>query len=104
VWSRAVHAQGTVKASPGSVNVTVVVDGAVVRAGDVIVADDDGVLALPADRAPDVLAAARARLTNEADKRTKLAAGTLGVDLYGLRPLLAQLGVRYVDTDEARST
>ncbi|PRY44775.1 4-carboxy-4-hydroxy-2-oxoadipate aldolase/oxaloacetate decarboxylase [Umezawaea tangerina] len=97
VWSRAVHAQGTVKASPGSVNVPVVADGRVVRPGDVVVADDDGVLALPVAAAPDVAAAAAKRLAGEAAKRAELAGGTLGIDLYGLRPLLADLGVTYVD-------
>jgi 4-hydroxy-4-methyl-2-oxoglutarate aldolase len=97
VWSRAVHAQGTVKASPGSVNVPVVLDGQLVRPGDVIVADDDGVLALPAADAPAVAAAAATRIADEAAKRTALAGGTLGVDLYGLRERLAGLGVRYVD-------
>jgi 4-hydroxy-4-methyl-2-oxoglutarate aldolase len=97
VWSRAVHAQGTVKASPGSVNVPVVAAGQIVRPGDIIVADDDGVLALPAARGGEVADTAASRLANEATKRETLAAGTLGVDLYGLRTLLADLGVEYVD-------
>ncbi|MFC7534523.1 4-carboxy-4-hydroxy-2-oxoadipate aldolase/oxaloacetate decarboxylase [Actinoplanes sp. GCM10030250] len=97
VWSRAIHAQGTVKASPGSVNVPVVADGQIVRPGDIVVADDDGVLALPATRGAEVAAAADRRLAAEAHKREQLASGTLGVDLYDLRPLLAELGVRYVD-------
>jgi 4-hydroxy-4-methyl-2-oxoglutarate aldolase len=97
VWSRAVHAQGTVKASPGSVNVPVVADGQIVRPGDIVVADDDGVLALPAAMGGSVADAAAKRLDNEAAKRRQLAGGTLGVDLYHLRPLLAELGVRYVD-------
>lgn len=97
VWSRAVHAQGTVKASPGSVNVPVVAAGQLVSPGDIIVADDDGVIALPAATGRTVAEAAAKRLDNEAVKREKLAAGTLGVDLYDLRPLLASLGVRYVD-------
>ncbi|WNV86156.1 4-carboxy-4-hydroxy-2-oxoadipate aldolase/oxaloacetate decarboxylase [Umezawaea sp. Da 62-37] len=97
VWSRAVHAQGTVKASPGSVNVPVVVDGRVVRPGDVVVADDDGVVVLPVALAPAAAEAAAKRLAAEADKRATLAGGALGVDLYGLRPLLADLGVTYVD-------
>jgi 4-hydroxy-4-methyl-2-oxoglutarate aldolase len=97
VWSRAVHAQGTVKASPGSVNVAVVAAGQIVRPGDIVVADDDGVLALPASRGAEVADAAAKRLANEATKRETLAAGTLGVDLYGLRTLLAELGVEYVD-------
>lgn len=97
VWSRAVHAQGTVKASPGSVNVPVVAAGQRVEPGDVVVADDDGVLVLPASAAADVAAAAARRTENEAAKREQLAGGTLGVDLYNLRPLLDQLGVQYVD-------
>jgi 4-hydroxy-4-methyl-2-oxoglutarate aldolase len=97
VWSRAVHAQGTVKAGPGSVNVPVVAAGRLVRPGDIVVADDDGVLALPAARGVAVAEAAAQRLANETVKREKLAAGTLGVDMYHLRPLLAELGVRYVD-------
>jgi 4-hydroxy-4-methyl-2-oxoglutarate aldolase len=97
VWSRAVHAQGTVKASPGSVNVPVVAAGQLVRPGDIIVADDDGVLALPAAVGRDVAAAAAKRLEDEAAKRARLADGTLGVDMYHLRPLLAGLGVQYVD-------
>jgi 4-hydroxy-4-methyl-2-oxoglutarate aldolase len=97
VWSRAVHAQGTVKASPGSVNIPVVADGQIVRPGDIVVADDDGVLALPAAMGRRVADAAAKRLDNEASKRKQLAGGTLGVDLYNLRPLLAELGVEYVD-------
>jgi 4-hydroxy-4-methyl-2-oxoglutarate aldolase len=97
VWSRAVHAQGTVKANPGSVNVPVVADGQLVRPGDVVVADDDGVLVLRSSSAAAVADAAARRLANEAGKRAQLAAGDLGVDLYQLRPLLAELGVRYVD-------
>jgi 4-hydroxy-4-methyl-2-oxoglutarate aldolase len=97
VWSRAVHAQGTVKASPGSVNVPVVAAGQIVRPGDIVVADDDGVLALPVSRGAEVVSAAAKRLENEEGKRAKLAGGTLGLDLYDLRPLLASLGVEYLD-------
>jgi 4-hydroxy-4-methyl-2-oxoglutarate aldolase len=97
VWSRAVHAQGTVKASPGSVNVPVVAAGQLVRPGDIVLADDDGVLVLPVAAGPAVVDAASRRLANEADKRERLSGGELGVDMYNLRPLLADLGVEYVD-------
>jgi 4-hydroxy-4-methyl-2-oxoglutarate aldolase len=101
VWTRAVSAQGTVKASPGSVNVPVVVSGAIVEPGDVVVADDDGVVVVPRAQAPAVAAAGTARLNNEADKRARLAAGELGLDMYGLRAELERLGVRYVDDPSA---
>jgi 4-hydroxy-4-methyl-2-oxoglutarate aldolase len=97
VWSRAVHAQGTVKASPGSVNVPVVAGGQIVNPGDIVVADDDGVLALPVALGAAVRQAAAKRLAGEESKRRTLASGVLGVDLYGLRDLLAKLGVEYVD-------
>jgi 4-hydroxy-4-methyl-2-oxoglutarate aldolase len=97
VWSRAVHAQGTVKASAGSVNVPVVAAGQIVRPGDIVVADDDGVLALPAASGRGVAHAAAKRLSTEDDKRAQLAAGNLSLDMYNLRPLLAELGVEYVD-------
>jgi 4-hydroxy-4-methyl-2-oxoglutarate aldolase len=86
-----------VKASPGSVNVPVVVGGTLVEPGDVVVADDDGVVVVPRTQAPTVAAAAEERLRNEADKRARLAAGELGLDMYGLRADLERLGVRYVD-------
>jgi 4-hydroxy-4-methyl-2-oxoglutarate aldolase len=97
VWARAVSAQGTVKASPGSVNVPVVCGGQVVRPGDVVIADDDGVMCVPVQSAPDALAKARARISAEGDKRETLRSGVLGVDMYGLRELLSRLGVDYVD-------
>ncbi|GAA2684858.1 4-carboxy-4-hydroxy-2-oxoadipate aldolase/oxaloacetate decarboxylase [Actinoplanes palleronii] len=95
VWARAISPQGTVKASPGSVNVPVVLCGQVVEPGDAIVADDDGIVVIPFSRAEAVVKKAQARTANEAAKRERLAAGELGVDMYQLRPLLEQLGVEY---------
>ena len=97
VWSTAVSAQGTVKASPGSVNVAIVCAGAAVRPGDVIVADDDGVACVPHDRAAWTLEQSLARIEREAKTRTALASGELGLDIYGLRAKLEELGIRYVD-------
>jgi len=97
IWSRAVHSQGTVKATAGSVNVPVIAAGQLVNPGDVIIADDDGVVAIPVSLAAHVLDAATKRVANEEAKRSQFEGGELGLDLYDLRPLLDQLGVVYVD-------
>jgi len=97
VWSKAVSAQGTVKASAGSVNVEIVCAGAAVHPGDVIVGDQDGVVIVARENATEVLRLARERQAKEERSRERLRSGELGLDMYGLRAKLKELGVEYLD-------
>jgi 4-hydroxy-4-methyl-2-oxoglutarate aldolase len=97
LWSRAISAKGTVKATLGSVNLPVVCAGVHVKAGDVVVADDDGVVVVPRLEAPKVAKAGEEREKKEAGSRARLLKGELGLDIYDMRKSLAEKGLKYVD-------
>lgn len=100
VWSAAVNAQGTVKATAGSINVPIVVGGVVVSPGDVVLADEDGVMVVPRQRVAEAIEASEARESKEALAREAFRRGELGLDRYGLRNVLVELGVKYVSYEE----
>ncbi|HEX8594523.1 MAG TPA: 4-carboxy-4-hydroxy-2-oxoadipate aldolase/oxaloacetate decarboxylase [Pseudomonas sp.] len=100
VWSRAVHAQGTIKETLGSVNIPVICAGQLINPGDVVLADDDGVVIVRRDELPAVIEASRKRADLEEQKRLRLAAGELGLDIYNMRARLEQKGLKYYDSVE----
>jgi 4-hydroxy-4-methyl-2-oxoglutarate aldolase len=102
VWAKAISAQGTVKATAGSVNVPVVCAGALVRPGDVIVADADGVVVVPRQAAAEIARLGSERVAKEQKSRERLRSGELGLDFYGFRTKLTELGVRYVDEEDEK--
>jgi len=97
VWSKAIHAQGTVKETPGSVNVDVVCGGALVRPGDAVIGDHDGVVVVPRERVEEVVRLSRERVAKEEKTRERLRKGELGFDFYGMKDKLTALGVEFVD-------
>jgi 4-hydroxy-4-methyl-2-oxoglutarate aldolase len=100
VWARAIHAQGTVKETPGAVNTPIEIGKTRISPGDVVIADDDGVMVVPRDSAHAVLQACRERITREEETRRRLEDGELGLDFYGLRLKLEDMGVRWVDRQD----
>src|SRR5579862_1846691 len=103
VWAKAVSAQGTVKSTPGDVNVPVVCAGAMINPGDVIVADADGVVVVPREKAAEVAQASEQRLAKEEKSRQRLRQGELGLDFYGLRAKLVEMGVEFVDEADSKT-